>query len=165
MKLDVLGEPAVQAILSSSTVREPGKQHRRDEAVAGLVVVIVGRGVITAGTHSGAGKSLKLNLAPHGPFRVAARAPPSLLATAPPSLRGTKGTPMSQPGGRRTGVSSRGAEGGQGGSAAADAGEPIGDGRSRALWRCRRTALGSQASGAALAEQDGASAQAEGSLG
>ena len=63
---------------------------------------------------------MKLNLAPHGPFRVAARAPPSLLATAPPSLRGTKGTPMSQPGGRRTGVSSRGAEGGQGGSAAAD---------------------------------------------
>ena len=45
---------------------EPAAQGKEQEGVAGVVVVIVGRGVIKAGPHSGADKSLMLNLAPHG---------------------------------------------------------------------------------------------------
>ena len=49
---DVQGETAGQGNLELVHVREPGKQHRRDEgvraqekeSVAGVVVVIVGRG-------------------------------------------------------------------------------------------------------------------------
>ena len=58
---------------------------QEQENVAGVVVVVVvRRGVFTAGPHDGAGESLKLNLAPHGPFRMPACAPPSLVAAAPP---------------------------------------------------------------------------------
>ena len=62
------------------------------------MVVVVGKCAITAGPHSGAVKSLKLNLAPHGPFRWPACAPPSLIAAAPPGVSGARGTPTSQPG-------------------------------------------------------------------
>ena len=121
--------------------------------------------VITAGPHSGAGKSLKLNLAPYGPFRAPACAPPSLFATAPPGLSGARGTVTRPKGGRRTRVSSRGAGRGQGGD-----GARAGDARrltraDRALGRGRRTALDSQASGATLTDQDGAAGPAGGNLG
>ena len=57
-------------------VGEPDEQHKRDEgvraqeqeSVAGVVLVVVGRSTITAGPHSGADESSKLNLAPHGPL-------------------------------------------------------------------------------------------------
>ena len=53
----VQGKPATQGDLELVQVREPGKQQRRDEgvrtqkqeSVAGVVIVIVRRGVITAG--------------------------------------------------------------------------------------------------------------------
>ena len=92
----------------ASTGAMMGLRAQEQESVAGFVVVIAGRGVITAGPHSGAGKSSKLNLAPHGPFRVPACAPQSLIATAPPTLSSARRPLASQPGGRRTGVSSRG---------------------------------------------------------
>ena len=103
MKTYVQGEPAAEGNLELVHVREPSKQHRRDEgvraqeqeSVAG-VVVVVRRGVITAGARSEAGKSLKLNLVPHGPFRVPTYAPPLLFATAPPCLGGARRTPTSQ---------------------------------------------------------------------
>ena len=80
---DVQGKPAAEGDLELVHVSEPGKQHKRDEGVraqeqqnvAGVVVVVVGRGVITASPHDAAGESLKLNLAPHGPFRMPACAP------------------------------------------------------------------------------------------
>ena len=74
---DVQGEPAAQCNLVLVHVGEPGKQRMRDEGVraqeqesiAGVVLVVVGRGVVTAGAHGGASESLKLNLTPHGPLR------------------------------------------------------------------------------------------------
>ena len=180
---DVQSEPAAHGNLELVHVGEPGKQHRRDEgvrakeqeSVARVVVVIVGRGVITTGPPAEAGKSLKLNLAPHGPFGVSACAPPSLIATAP--RRRQRGS-SSRPGGRRTGASSHGAECGQGerrgragdarrltradsrrrGAAAATEG-------ARALGRDKRTALDSKASGTALAEHSGAAGPVGSSLG
>ena len=53
------------------------------------------------GPHFGADEALKQNLAPHGPFRVPACAPPSLVATAPPSLSGARRSP-DEPAGRQT---------------------------------------------------------------
>ena len=85
-----------KATFCSSIVREPGKEHKRDEGVsgqeqegvAGIVIVIVRRSIIAVSTHGGADENLKVDFSQHGPFRLLARAPPSLVATAPPSFSG-----------------------------------------------------------------------------
>ena len=117
----VQGEPAAEGDLQLVQVREPDRKHRRDEGVraqggvAGIVIVIVRRTVMTASPHGGTDQILKLNLTPHGPLRLLACAPPSLVATAPPSLSGARRT-TSQLGSGRLGASRRAARHGQGGA-------------------------------------------------
>ena len=63
---DVQGEPAAQANHGLIHVGEPGQERRRDESVgkpeqesiAGVGFVVVGRGVVTASPHGGAGERL-----------------------------------------------------------------------------------------------------------
>ena len=77
----VQGKPAAQGNLELVHVSEPSDQHWRDEGVraqeqenvAGVVLVIVGRGVITAGPPREADESLKRSLAQRGPFVSNAR--------------------------------------------------------------------------------------------
>ena len=91
---NVQGEPAAQYNLELVHVAEPGGQHRRDEgvraqeqeSVAGVVLVVVGRAVITAGPHSKGDEILKLNLPPLGALRVLRCAAASHVASAPPSV-------------------------------------------------------------------------------
>ena len=93
---DVTANLQPRATMSSSTSVSPGQQHRRDEglgtqeqeSIAGVVFVVVRRGIVTAGQHGGAGESLKLIFTPHRPLRVLACAPTALVAAAPPSLSG-----------------------------------------------------------------------------
>ena len=64
-------------------VGERGQQHRRDEgvgaqeqeSVAGVVFVVIGRGVAAASPHGKAGESLTQHFAPHRPLRSCAAQP------------------------------------------------------------------------------------------
>ena len=73
--------------------------------------------VITATPHGGAAEILRLNLTPHGPFRLLACASPSLFAAAPPSLSGAGRTSTSQLGRRHLAASRRASRRGQRGGA------------------------------------------------
>ena len=69
---DVQGEAAPQGNHELIHFGEPGQQHKRDEdvsaqeqdSVAGVVFLIIGRGVTAAGPHGKAGESLTQNFAP-----------------------------------------------------------------------------------------------------
>ena len=56
---------------------------------------VVTRGVVATTPRGEAATNLRLNLAPHGAFRLLTCAPRSLVATAPPCLSGIGRVPTS----------------------------------------------------------------------
>ena len=92
------------------------KQKQR--IVVGVVLVVIGRGVITAGEHGEPSEFLKLNFAPHRTLRVTSVAPAVLLPFASPFHSGARWAASTcWPGGRRTGISSDDARLGRSGGA------------------------------------------------
>ena len=109
-----------KATLSSSKSVSPASNHRRDggrpHTGARRRCWCCGRHRPTKYHHSrphgGADEGMKLDLAPHGPFRMLVRAALSLVATAPRSLSGVRQSRTRQRGGRRSGSVARRGQGG-----------------------------------------------------
>ena len=121
---NVQGEPAREREEQLVERRQAGQQHWRHDCVAeqqqrivvGVVLVVIRRGVITAGEHGEPSAVLKLNFAPHRTPGVTSRSPAVLVTLATPRLSGATGkTSTRGPGGRRAGTSTRGASHGRGG--------------------------------------------------
>ena len=94
--------------------RHKGVTEQKQRSVVGDVLVIIGRGVITAGEHGEPKEVLTLNFAPHRTFGVEWVTPAVHVPFASPFHSGARGaTSTWWPGGRRTGISSHDARLGQ----------------------------------------------------
>ena len=92
----VQGEPAREREGQLVSCRQAGQQHWRDKGVTdqehggtvSVVLVVVGRGVITIGEHGTPSDVLTPSFAPHRTFGVASVTPVVLVPFASPCLSG-----------------------------------------------------------------------------